>query len=77
MLYATHCDHLVLGIGRSPARAEADAIAHGAELDGCDTVRITLEAATHVAHGDCRALRFHPSEANPDLDYFSLAGEKL
>jgi hypothetical protein len=77
MLYAVHCDQLVLGIGKTATRAEKDAVAHGAELDGCDTCRITLEAATHVlAHGDCRGLRFHPSN-NPDSDYFSLRGESL
>ena len=76
MLYAVHCDLLVLGIGKTAARAEQDAVAHGAELTGCDTCRITLEAATHVlAHGDCRALRSHPSDS--DGDFFSLHGESL
>lgn len=78
MLYAVHCDRLVLGIGRSATGAEKDAIAHGAELEGCETCRITLEASVHVlGHGDCRALRFHPSDSDPAQDCFSLAGETL
>lgn len=76
MLYAIHCDGLVLGFGRTPRRAEADAKAHDADLDLTETCLITLEAATHVlSGGDCRALRLTRNDADPDRDFFSLAGE--
>lgn len=79
MLYATHCDGLVLGMGRSPARAERDAKLHGAEDESLlTTCRITLEAYVHVlAGGDCRRLKWVCDDGDSALDYFSLDGEAL
>ena len=50
MMYAVHCDHLVLGIGRSPRAAARDAEAHGAGADAEATMDVWLEQLT--AHAD-------------------------
>ena len=58
MMYAVHCDLLVLGIGKTEDEALADALAHGAEDDGeLSFDRILDDAARYVERGgDCRGL---------------------
>ena len=57
LLFATHTDLLVLGVGESEALAIEDASVFADDVDLLQTARITPDAAAYVeSGGDCRGL---------------------